>query len=176
MIHFLYKINIANKLRFILARTMQSFKFNKSSSTFLPDPNDEEFQLEKKVDKLSNFKPREQRNLLFNDTNNYINGNITPYEEWYNKRANFIRDFAELNWIALGEYLHVTHSPSMNILCGSIRSMLNTLVIQLPRFSLPLFCSVLGKIDFLFHTLLPSHYINCNDPDVIQLLKKCGQI
>ena len=154
---------------------MMHFHFT-DRSFFLPDPNDEQYQLEKQVDNLTILPPREQRNLLYNDTHNYITGNITPYEGWHMKRATFLRDYAALNWLALGEHLAVTHSHSMETLCKTIDVMFQQLMITLPQFSLSLFCSALSKVDHLFHCLLPSHYNTSENPDIHYLLTHCGQI
>ena len=155
--------------------TMMRFDFTNRSS-FLPDPNDEQYQLEKKVDQLPTLPPQHQRNLLFNDTTNYVLGQIEPYEGWHNKRITIIREYAALNWLTLGQHLQVTHSTSMNHLCQAIHVQFQELIKTLPQFSLPLFCSVLSKIDYLFHCLLPSHYNTSDHSDIHHLLKHCGQI
>jgi hypothetical protein len=157
---------------------MIRFQFDDRPS-FLPDPNDEIYQLEKQVDKLNELTPLKQISLLHNDANNYIMGSIPPFDEWYKKRETAIREYASLNWVGLGNHLNKRRT-SLGNMCSSIQQKLQTLLNEIEthkRFQLTVFCSVLAQIDWLWHNILPSYYTPLpEDSTVMNLLKYFNQI
>lgn len=153
------------------------FNFNGMPSIY-PDPNDEQYQLEKKIDRLHELPVRNQIALLYNDANNYVMDSFVPYDEWFMKRESMIREYATWNWVGLGLHLN-SHRVALGNLCSSIHQKLQLLVKELDehkRFQITVFCSVLGQIDYLWSTTLPSMYDPLpEDPTVIHLLDHFGQ-
>jgi hypothetical protein len=94
------------------------------------------------------------------------------------KRAKVIEHYAELNWNGLSNHLN-THQSTLGSLCTTIKQGLDQLLSemkQMKHFQMSVFCSVLGKIDYLFHILLPSFVKDIQDPSVTHLLQYFGQI
>ncbi len=138
----------------------------------------DEHRLEQKIDRISELKPKEQLALLYNDTKNHLSIQSNPYDSWYEKRAKVIEEYAKLNWNGLSNHLNEYRS-SLGSLCTAIEQGLQLLLSemkQMKRFQMTVFCSVLGKIDYLFHILLPSFVKDIQDPTVIYLLQYFGQI
>lgn len=154
---------------------MMRFTFTETSA-FLPDPNDAMYQLEAKVDKLHELPPHQRVSLLHNDATNYLNGKITPYDAWYQKRIRVIQEYAGMDWLAFGQHLNRT-STTLGNLCTTISRQLQELVGMAQTsssFSLSEFCSVLAKIDHLWHIVLPSNLDGAEDPAVLALLAHFG--
>ena len=153
-------------------------KFNFTENTFTYGQITEEHKLENKIDKISELKPKEQLALLYNDTKNHLSIQSNPFEEWYMKRAKVIELYAELNWNGLSNHLN-QHRSTLGSLCMNIKQGLDLLLSemkQVKQFQMSVFCSVLGKIDYLFHILLPSFLKDIQDPSVIHLLQYFGQL
>ena len=138
----------------------------------------DEHRLEQKIDRISELKPKEQLALLYNDTKNHLSIQSNPYDSWYEKRAKVIEEYAKLNWKGLGEHLNQYRS-FIGTQCTAIEQGLQLLLSemkQMKQFQMSVFCSILGKIDYLFHILLPSFVNDIQDPTVIHLLQYFGQI
>ena len=138
----------------------------------------DEHRLEQKIDRISELKPKEQLALLYNDTKNHLSIQSNPYDSWYEKRAKVIKEYAKLNWNGLSNHLN-QHRSSLGSQCTAIEQGLQLLLSemkQMKRFQMTIFCSVLGKIDYLFHILLPSFLQDIQDPTVTHLLQYFGQI
>jgi len=142
---------------------------------------DDTHLLEKKISTLQEHTPSHQRAFLFNDTQNYLMSKLEPLESWYAPREAFIREYAALDWLALGNALsHVhgsAHGNPFYDICVTIHQGFRTLLSEINRpqhFSLTLLCSTLGKIDYMSHILLPSHYAAVVDPAALHVLDRMG--
>lgn len=155
---------------------MMKFDFLKTKFTY--GEITDEHRLEKKIDYISELKPKQQVALLYNDVQNHIAIKSNGFDEWYLKRAKVIEQYAELNWNGLANHLN-QHQSTFGSMCINIKQGLDLLVSEMnkmKRFQMTVFCSVLGKIDYLFHILLPSFLKDIQDPSVIHLLHYFGQI
>ncbi len=160
----------------LLNLTMMRFTFTENQQTF--GQITEEDNLENKIDRISEYSPKEQLALLYNDTKNHLEIQSQPYQEWYEKRVKVIEQYAELNWNGLGNHLN-QHRMTLGSTCTSIDQGLQLLLSemhQMKRFQMTVFCSILGKIDYLFHILLPSFVKDIQDPSVLHLLQFFKQI
>jgi hypothetical protein len=155
---------------------MQRFNFDMTDSySHLPDPNDHIYQLEYQVERMDKLPPTKQLALLYNDASNYKMAKMYPMTEWYVTRIRMIREYAMLDWLALGEHLN-PKSMTLGNLCTTIHRQLHELIQSDETFNIAMFCSVLSKIDHLWHIILPSHLEDVCHPNIITLLKHCGQI
>ena len=154
---------------------MMRFTFTDTPS-FLADPNDPIYHLERTVDRLDYLSAEKRLPLLYNDAKNYLDADLTPYEAWYIPRIRAVQGYTGQDWLAFGQHL-AKKSPSLGILCTTIHTNLQKLVegAQTKSLPLPLFCSTLASIDNLFHILLPSHLEDIQDPAIHRLLSHFGQ-
>ena len=153
-------------------------KFNFVDNKFSYGEITDEHRLELKIDRISELKPKEQIALLYNDTKNHLSIQSNPYDSWYEKRAKVIEEYTKLNWKGLGDHLNQYRS-FIGAQCTTIDDELQLLLSEMKkmkRFQMTVFCSVLGKIDYLFHILLPSFVKDVQDPTIIHLLQYFGQI
>jgi hypothetical protein len=152
-----------------------NFTFNTETTKFaLPSAHDPLYHLENQVERLNELSPTKQLAILYNDAKNYMMGSMSPTSEWYTKRQHIIQGYASLDWLALGEHLNPKSSMLGN-LCTTIHRQLQELASQ-PSFNLAIFCSMLSKIDHLWHIILPSHLEGIQNPAVVALLEHCGQV
>lgn len=158
--------------------------FTFSKNAYISNPNDPIYHLGHQLESLDNKElsptsPTKQLALLYNDAKNYIMSKLTPMAEWYEKRIKMIQEYAELDWLGLGEHLN-KKSKNLGNLCATIHYKLQQLLEQqeqsLTAFNITLFCTVLSKIDHLWHIILPSHLENIQSPTIITLLSHCGQL
>jgi hypothetical protein len=142
---------------------MLRFDFYTTNTVHLPTPHDPIFQLEAQLDQTTH--PRQRHALLYNDAKNYETGKIQPWKGWYEKRLPILQEYATLDWLALGEHIGAqTH-------CQAIHTWLRLLTCsEKGQFDLSLFCRTLSKIDYLWHTILPSQLSNLRHPGVKTLL------
>ena len=111
--------------------------------------------------------------LMYNDTQNYIMSRVQPLEEWYQPRETLIREYAALDWNALGTALS-PHLPQAVERCARIQTGWNQLLEEVntkKRFSLTLLCSTLGNVDHLRHILLPSFTKDIVEPKAREALE-----
>jgi hypothetical protein len=111
--------------------------------------------------------------LVYNDSHNYIMSRVQPLEEWYQPRETLIREYAALDWNALGTALS-PHLPQAVGMCASIQKGWNQLLEEVnskKRFQLTLLCATLGKVDHLRHILLPSFTEDIVEPKARETLE-----
>jgi len=111
--------------------------------------------------------------LVYNDTHNYIMSRVQPLEEWYQPRETIIREYAALDWNALGTALS-PHLPQAVGMCAVIQKGWSQLLEEVnttQRFELTLLCTTLGKVDHLRHILLPSFTKDIVEPKAREVLE-----
>jgi hypothetical protein len=143
---------------------------------------------------IDNYSPTNRLARLYNDANNYRMISLCPSSEWFVKRIQWIRTYAALDWLGLGEHLN-RRSTMLGNLCTTIYRQLQAFVatfpssdslpssntlpssdsLPSPTFSISSFCAILAKIDYVWHILLPVHLEGIESPSVLALLEEFGQ-
>lgn len=139
--------------------------------SFLSEANlhEDDHSMEKKIARLQEYTPLQQLALMYNDADAYLLGKMTPMEAWYAPREKMIRTYAALDWDALGHVLR----PVLRAHCRRIRLLLDQMSQEMEKgqpFSLAIFCSVLTKIDYLWHIILPSDIRYVTEPKAMEVL------
>jgi hypothetical protein len=153
---------------------MMHFTFSENTFRAM---DEKECTLETTIQQLHTLPVRNRLSLIHTDVSNYVMSEIQPYDAWFSTREQWIREYASLNWNSLGTHLNTRPIP-LGQSCFTIHKILQELLSELNqtgRFQLTMLCSVLSKIDRLWHILLPSDKADVVHPDVIYLLSYFGQ-